>query len=98
MADSMMGEASVTTRAVRRAVVAGLAGAAILAACADDVGAKRAAENLGLTNVETHGYAFLGCDEKDTFHTRFTAKNAQGKDVSGVVCGGWLKKATVRFD
>lgn len=40
----------------------------------------------------------FGCDEKDVFHTKFAATNANGKTVTGVVCGGWFKNNTVRFN
>lgn len=72
--------------------------AAFLAACSDADTARRAAESSGLTEVQTTGYRVFGCSDDDTFHTGFTAKNANGKHVSGVVCSGWFKGATVRFD
>lgn len=67
-------------------------------ACSDGPTARRALDNLGLTNIEIYGWGpFAGCGENDTFVTRFRAKNANGKTVEGVVCSGWLKGATVRF-
>ena len=72
--------------------------ALLLAACSDGPSATRALENIGMTEIEITGYRFFGCDEKDTWHTGFRAKNPQGKTVTGVVCDGWLKGATVRFD
>lgn len=70
----------------------------ILAGCSDPDGAKRAVEALGLTDVQTHGWSAWGCGKGDDFTTRFSATNAQGKRVTGVVCGGWLKGSTVRID
>lgn len=70
----------------------------LLAACTDPETAKRAAENVGLTNVQAGGYSLFGCSDNDTFRTKFSATNAQGRAVSGVVCSGWLKSATVRFN
>lgn len=69
-----------------------------LAACTDGAGAIRAAENAGLKDVVTEGYAMWGCGRDDSFRTRFSATNPQGRRVTGVVCSGWLKGSTVRFD
>lgn len=69
-----------------------------LGACSDAPTAVRAVENSGMTEARTTGYRFFGCDEKDTFHTGFVARNTKGQEVTGVVCSGWLKGATVRFD
>jgi hypothetical protein len=38
------------------------------------------------------------CSEDDTFRTPFTAESSTGRQVTGVVCSGILKGATVRFD
>lgn len=75
-----------------------VAALAALAACTDTEGAKRAAENSGLTEVEAGGYSLFGCGQDDMFRTKFTAKNAVGKRVEGVVCSSWFKGSTVRFD
>lgn len=72
--------------------------ALILTGCTDPDGAKKAAEDMGFRDVKAGGYGWFSCDGKsDTFSTRFTAINAQGRPVSGVVCSGWLKGATVRL-
>lgn len=60
--------------------------------------AKKLLEGQGMSNVVIGGYSFWGCSEDDTFKSSFTAKAQNGQDVSGVVCGGWLKGYTVRFD
>lgn len=52
----------------------------------------------GYTQVQTHGYGFFACDEKDTFSTKFTAVSPAGVKVSGVVCSGVLKGHTIRFN
>lgn len=70
----------------------------LLAGCTAEDSAVRAVEAQGMTEVKTTGYRWLGCGEGDSFHTGFTAKTAQGKQVSGVVCSGILKGSTVRFD
>lgn len=57
-------------------------------------------EAMGMTNVRAEGWAMWGCgDDNDTvYQTRFTAKGANGTPVKGVVCQGWFKGQTVRFD
>ena len=52
----------------------------------------------GFTEIEITGHKFFVCDEKDTFSTGFCAKNPRGVRVCGVVCSGWLKGGTIRFD
>ena len=71
--------------------------AAVLVGCTDAEEAKRAVENIGGTDVKITGFRFFGCD-REGFRTGFTATSATGKRISGVVCSGWFKGATVRFD
>lgn len=71
---------------------------ALLAGCSDPQGAARALDNIGMTDIRTDGYALFACGEGDQFATKFTAKNPNGKTVSGAVCSGVFKGATVRFD
>lgn len=80
---------------MRRALA--LAATLALAACDDPEGARRAAAVHGLTDVQTTGYAWFGCDEKDSLHTGFVARGADGSCVEGVVCSGWMKGATLRI-
>lgn len=68
-----------------------------LTACSSRSDAEHALSNAGFTNVETRGYSFFGCGKDDSFKTKFTATNPQGKQVSGVVCSGWFKGGTIRF-
>lgn len=68
-----------------------------LAGCTDDEGSRRALESNGFTDIQLTGYELVGCGNDDQFSTGFTAKNSQGKRVSGVVCCGWWKNCTVRF-
>lgn len=68
-----------------------------LGACTDSDRAIRAAKSMGFTDVKPGGYGWFRCGD-DTFSTSFTAKDAHGEPVSGVVCSGWLKGATVRTD
>ena len=69
-----------------------------MAGCTQPDSATRALEASGYTEIHITGFAFFGCDEKDTYHTGFIAKGANGKMVEGVVCGGLLKGATIRVD
>lgn len=72
----------------------------LLCSCAPmrDETAIRALSATGYTKIELHGMAFFGCDKNDFFRKSFTAKSPNGQSVSGVVCGGFLKGATVRID
>lgn len=70
----------------------------LLAACDDPATARRALEDAGFTDVHIGGWSMFWCDSKsDMFTTTFTAKNPQGRAVSGAVCNGWFKGATIRF-
>ena len=72
--------------------------AILLSGCTAADKSYRALEGAGYTQIQMNGYAFFGCDEKDLFHDSFTARGATGKPVSGVVCAGWFKGATIRLD
>ena len=77
-----------------------LVGLLALAACSDPNGAREAAEAYGLRDVQIGGYAWIGCARDDDQHTKFTATNANGQRVEGVVCGNWSpfgKYSTVRI-
>lgn len=69
---------------------------AILAGCSDPKAAKHILEDQGYSNIETTGHAWFGCGKDDTYSTGFNAKGPTGRNVSGVVCSGWLKGGTVR--
>lgn len=72
--------------------------ALLLAACTDETGARSALEDAGLTPETVGGYVWWGCDgTTDQFRTGFTAINANGRHVRGVVCAGWLKGNTIRY-
>lgn len=65
----------------------------------DPEGATKALEDLGFTDIQIGGYAFFACSEDEWNHTSFTAKNPQGKIVTGTVCSGLMfKNSTVRFN
>ena len=61
-------------------------------------GATDTLDSHGFTNIETTGYSWFGCGRGDLWHTKFTATNQNGKEVSGVVCKGLLKGSTMRLD
>lgn len=84
---------------MKNSIVAALL-AVSLTACfpMKDETARRALESQGLTDIQFHGIALIGCGEKDMFRKKFTATTMHGTAVSGVVCGGVLKGATVRTD
>jgi hypothetical protein len=72
-------------------------GLLFLAACTDEPASRKALESQGFTDIRFTGYEAFACSEDDGFHTGFTAKNPQGRQVSGVVCCGLLKSCTVRW-
>jgi hypothetical protein len=72
--------------------------ALLISGCTQPERAERVLVENGYTDVKIEGYAFFGCDEKDVFRTQFKAVAASGKLVSGTVCSGWFKGATIRFD
>jgi len=78
-------------------VVAVLLVLAVLSACSSSGDAQKALEAQGFTDIQTHGHAFFGCSDSDDFATKFEAINPKGQHVSGVVCSGWTKGATIRF-
>lgn len=72
-----------------------------LTGCSDPTTAARALSDQGYNDVKLTGrpgflFFFSGCSDNDTFATGFNAKNVNGKPVSGVVCNGWFKGATIR--
>jgi len=86
-------------RTVLRNLAGALVGMLALAGCTDEDGATKALRSAGLRPVHVGGYSFFGCDSKsDTFATEFTAINVNGETVSGVVCSGFLKGKTIRYD
>jgi len=67
------------------------------ALCSTTEPAEHALRNQGFTNINLTGYKYFACSDSDSFNTGFTATNAQGKNVEGVVCCGFAKKCTVRW-
>lgn len=79
-------------------IFGGAAALATLGGCTDAGKAQRTLESAGYTNIKAGGYAVWGCGEDDDFHTKFKATNPAGKEVEGVVCSGWFKGGTIRFN
>lgn len=69
-----------------------------VSSCTQEDDALRILRSQGFHNIQITGFRFFGCDEKDTFHTGFVATSQSGQRLSGVVCSGFLKGSTVRFD
>lgn len=67
----------------------------IVGCTAPDI-AYRMLEQEGYSDIEITGYVFFGCGESDIFHTGFTAKK-NTHTITGVVCQGLLKGATIRL-
>ncbi len=75
--------------------------ALLLTSCTQPDRTTRILEDQGYSNIQTHSFGFMQlfqCSEDDTFRTPFTAESSSGRQVTGVVCSGILKGATVRFD
>lgn len=70
-----------------------------LAGCYNSTDARHAlAEQGGFTDIQVTGHGWFACGHDDFYSTKFTAKNSQGKHVSGVVCSGLLfKNSTIRW-
>lgn len=70
----------------------------VLAGCTSETEATRALSGAGYSDIKMTGYRPFLCDEKDTLSTGFEATGPNGNRVSGAVCSGILKGATIRFD
>ena len=72
--------------------------AVILSGCTSSKDTKHALTSAGYTNIQTGNYAWFACAQDDFYHTKFTAINVEGRQVSGVVCTGlFFKNSTIRF-
>lgn len=63
--------------------------------CTDAPNAKRHLEADGVKEIKITGHS-LGCGEDDFYATGFTGVKNE-KKVSGVVCAGTFKGATIRY-
>jgi hypothetical protein len=68
-----------------------------LSGCTNEPHARKVLAENGYTSVQITGYSWFSCDDKDTFSTGFVATAPGGRKVTGAVCEGWLKNATIRF-
>lgn len=69
-----------------------------LVACTRESDVKKYADLYNWDSYKITGYKFFACSKDDSFATGFVAKK-DGKEFSGVVCGGWpFKNATLRLD
>ena len=68
----------------------------LLCACTAPDTATRALEGAGYTDIKITGWSAFSCSDSDDFATGFTAKGPTGKTVTGAVCSGLLKGATIR--
>jgi hypothetical protein len=85
---------------MRKLFIGILFGAALLATvgCSRPEKAVQILRAHGYTQIQTHGVAWTGgCSKGDHFSTKFTALTPVGQPVSGVVCEGLLKGATIRI-
>lgn len=62
--------------------------------------ATRVLEDEGFANIELTGWQPFSCSDSDAMNTGFNASRTMPdgttRNVSGVVCCGWLKSCTVR--
>ena len=60
--------------------------------------ARRVLDDQGFTDVKLGGDAWWSCGKDDSETRSFTAINARGQRIEGVVCCGvWGKACTVRW-
>lgn len=60
--------------------------------------AERQLLEAGYSQVDVSGWNIFACSEDDVFRIGFKALGPTGKPVSGTVCSGFLKGATIRLD
>jgi hypothetical protein len=73
----------------------------LLGGCTNPNGATTILGAQGFTDIQINpvgpGWLFR-CSEDDQVRTPFTAVSPSGTEVNGVVCTGFLKGSTIRFD
>lgn len=81
------------------AVFAAIDCTAIFISCTNVEGATEALLDAGLHPVHLGGYAPYQCGKGDIYATEFLALSPDStRVVSGVVCEGWLKGKTIRYN
>jgi hypothetical protein len=68
-----------------------------LTACSDPEGARKALLDDGIEPEVVGGYSWFGCGNGDVYSTRFEGTR-YGRKISGVVCSGFSKGHTIRYD
>ena len=63
----------------------------------DDRTASRILTAQGYTNIQLKGQQWFGCSKEDITHMGFTAQ-INSNIVDGVVCCGFYKNCTIRFN
>ncbi len=69
----------------------------VLSSCTDPESTVSLLMKQGYSDIRISGYDFFGCGKGDVFATGFTAQTANGSQVQGVVCSGFMKGSTIRF-
>lgn len=74
-----------------------IAGCLLLTACTDPNDITKLSKVEGWSQAVPKGYGWFSCSDDDVYKTKFTAiKNGQA--ISGTICRGWLKGATIRYN
>lgn len=76
-----------------------LAALLALTGCRDEETARRVLHANGFHDIVLPKESrWFGCGRDDAYLTPFRAVSTGGQPVTGVVCSGWGKGATIRFD
>jgi hypothetical protein len=70
----------------------------LLSGCTAPDRAVRTLTDAGYSNIKIGEYAWLSCGKGDVYSTRFEATGITGRTVTGAICNGFFKGATIRFD
>ncbi|MGL5936164.1 MAG: hypothetical protein ACRCZI_11160 [Cetobacterium sp.] len=70
----------------------------VLCACTQPGKARSTLSAQGYRDINLTGYGWFACGHGDYFADGFEATSPAGIRVTGTVCAGWLKGATIRFD
>jgi hypothetical protein len=70
----------------------------LLSGCTAPDRAVQTLTDAGYSNIKIGEYAWFSCSEDDVYRTRFEATGVTGRTVTGAVCNGFFKGATIRFD
>lgn len=75
-----------------------IAAISLTAACTRPDYAREVLEKNGYTSIHMNGHGWFACSQDDAYADSFTATNANGHVVKGVVCSAWFKGSTIRFN